>query len=234
MAVNRYADNFSEAYWKKIGENKMPDQVEMNRVPGYQQALHDKGVLSSLVKMANGDSIGLFINLPDSTVQLMVKGVGVRNIRIEDIQISSFFKKADQEAVYDLLSEPLNIVDSKSTIDKEPLNVLQAPKDSQAADSIPMLKPDTTHSEPVFFILNTDKNVRLYFHQADNDNGKDSRAGWNFEMADRWNEVKRNLKAMSAFSVPEYIPTISIGVNKVDAKVIYRAIPPHGQIVLTK
>lgn len=234
MAVGRYTDQFNDAYWSGVEEAAKKESVEMKKVPGYQEALHDRGLLKAQVQMAANDSIGLFLNLPDSVAKMMIKGVSVRDIKIEEIQLSPFFRRADQEAIYDLLSEPMRITFSTATIAQEPLNEVQAPKDSKAADSIPMITPDTSNSQPVFFILNTDKNVRFYVYQTERDNFSDIKAAWNFAIDDRWAEAKKTAGAIFSFRVPEYMPTIKIGINKVDAKVLYRAIPPHGQILLTK
>lgn len=227
-AVNRYVEQFNATY--EVKEEPEGQGVNMYRVPGYHELLKEKGLLSSQVKLARTDSIGLFLNLPDSVAQLMIKGVAVRSIPLQKIGLPSLFSRTSQEALYEWLSEPVLVHTLKATIAKEPVNVVQAPKDS--SDAVPLLKPDTTNREPVFFMLGSDRGLRLYFYQTER-GGRDSRAAFAFEWADRWQEVKQNLRSVFAFRVPPYVPTLRIGISKEDAKVLYRALPEKGRVVIT-
>jgi hypothetical protein len=40
------------------------------------------------------------------------------------------------------------------------------------------------------------------------------------------------MKKVVTFRVPEYHPFIKIRLNRADAKIIYRAIPYHGQVAV--
>lgn len=226
--VNRYVERFNAAYG--VGEEPEGENVNMYRVPGYHELLKEKGLLSSQVKLARNDFIGLFLNLPDSVAQLMIKGVAVRSISLRKIGLPSLFSRTSQEALYEWLSEPVVTKTLKATIAKEPVNVVQAPKDS--SDVVPSLKPDTTNREPVFFILDSDRGLRLYFYQTER-GGQDSRAAFAFEWAYRWQEVRQNLRSLFTFQVPPYVPTLRIGISKEDARVLYRALPERGRIVIT-
>lgn len=228
-AVNRYVKEFNATY----GVAKEPEGkqgVNMYHVPGYHELLKKKGLLSSQVKLARTDSIGLFLNLTDSVAQLMIKGVAVRSIPLQKIGLPSLFRRTSQEALYEWLSDPVVTRTLKATIDKEPVNVVQAPKDS--SDVVPSLKPDTTNREPVFFMLDSDRGLRLYFYQTER-GGRDSGVALAFEWAARWREVKQNLYSVFTFRVPPYVPTLRIGISKEDAKVLYRALPEGGKVVIT-
>lgn len=227
-AVSQYVENFENTYGPK--EDSVGGKVNLFRVPGYHDLLKQRGLLDGLAKLAQTDSVGLFLNLPDSTAQLMIKGVAVRTLPIQEMGLGAMFRHVSDEALYQWLSEPLEVTGSIATIAKQPINVVVAPKDSN--DSIPEVKPDTSHVEPVFFILETNRDVRLYFYETD-DISQDKRAGRMFGWADRWKTAREELKAVFSFTVPEYRPTIRIGVSKEDAKVLYRALPAQGKIVLT-
>ncbi len=228
MAAKRHYDAINKTYWSKQEER---GDKEMYRVPGYHDLLKEKGMLEGLVQLAKSDSIGMFLNFPDSVAQLMVKGVAVHSIPIKEIRAGAFFTSLAPEALYDLLSGPFSVIGSKATIPKEPINVVNAPKDSSEVTAF--IKPDTTHSEPVFIIIDTDKQLRFYIYQME-DNWLDKWACFRFMIDDRWNEARKVIKAAFTFNIPEYIPTVCIGVSKKDAKVLYRALPSHGSIVMTK
>lgn len=227
-SVNRYVKQFNETYGVK--DEEPGGQVNLYRVPGYHELLKEKGLLNSLIKLAKSDSVGLFLNLSDSVAQLMIKGVAVRDIPLREIKLPSLFSRTSQEALYEWLSEPVKTRTLKTTIPKEPLNIVRAPKDS--SDIIPSVKPDTTSSEPVFFMLDSDRKLRLYFYQIERE-GDDFWAGLDFEWTDRWMHVKKDINAVFTFQVPDYTPTLRIGVTKEDAKVLYRALPEYGEIVIT-
>lgn len=229
MAVDRHIDKFNEEYWSRQAEEDKKETVEMHRVPGYHGLLEQKGLLGGLVELAKNDSIGLFLNLPDSVAQLMIKGVAVRNIPLREIHLSPLVVGASPEALYDFFARAFRVTDSRATIDKEPVNVVNAPKDS--SDVIPAIKPDTSNSQSVFFTLDTDKDLRFYFYETGDE--ADGHAALRFEWVDRWAEAKKNMAAISRFKIPDYLPVIRIGVSREDAKVLYRALPPYGQIVLT-
>lgn len=230
LAVSRYVDQFNKDYWNKQEHPDKKETVEMRRVPGYHELLKEQGRLGGLVKLARNDSIGLFLNLTDSLAQLMIKGVAVRSIPVREMNLGPLFARAGQEALYDLLSEPFRVKDFKATIDKEPLNVVQAPKDS--GEVLPAVKPDTSHAEPVCFILDTDKGIRLFFYQTEG-GSPDAKVIRRFEREDKWAAIKNTMRSILAFEVPGYTPTLRIGVSKEDAKVLFRALPPNGQIVVT-
>lgn len=222
MVVRRAIKDVNRAYWEQIGEQ---ERNIWHKVPGYTELLKEKSVLAALVKLAGSDSIGLFLNLPDSVAQLMIKGVSVRNIPLQKIHWSRFFERLDTEVEYDLFSVPLQVEFSEATIVKEPINTVQAPKDS--ADVIPQLQPDTAHTDPVCFVLNTDRKVRFYFYETER-SGK----AFLFDCKDRIRATGSVLKAMTGLDGSSYVPTIRIGLSREDAKVLYRALPWKARIVV--
>lgn len=229
MAERRSVERFNREYWKRAEKMDEHLKQQMYRVPGYMELLREKGMLSALVKMAASDSIGLCIDLNDSVAQLIVKGMSVRNISVKEISMSAFFREADVEAVYDLFSRPMQITGHQATIAKEPVNVVEAPQDS--SDVIPVVVPDTTNAEPVFFLLETDQGIRFFFYQTE----KGVRDSWQrfcFDVSIRWREMKAVVAAILHGRLPEYVPTIGVGVSKADAKVVYRALPWRGKVAV--
>ena len=70
-AATRYVEQFNATY--EVKEEPEGQGVNMYRVPGYHELLKEKGLLSSQVKLARTDSVGLFLNLPDSVAQLRLR-----------------------------------------------------------------------------------------------------------------------------------------------------------------
>jgi len=227
--VNHTVRAFDDAYFE-TSDRADDDTIDLCAVPGYIELIKERAFLSSRVKMASSDSIGLLINLPDSSIQLLIKGLPVRSVRIADYDVSPFFKRVNQEALCSMLSSPMTITGMHATFKKDPVNVKIAPRDTsevQVAD-----KPDTTDFEAVFFTLDTDRNVRFFFEQQEDTIFVDRFARFFFDLRDRAGNLWSNLKAMVLFDTPVYTPYVKIWLPKAEAKIIYRAIPREGLIVL--
>lgn len=230
QAVSRQVVQWN-TLWQTRAEGKISGKrVEMQGVPAYDELLRRRGVLQGMVEMARGDSVGLLLDLPDSTARLVIKGLTVREVPIRCIELSSFFSCLSWEALYELLSGPFRTETFRSTIPKEPFNIVQAPKDSGYA--IPAVQPDTTHSEPVFFLLDTDKEVRFCFYQTEG-GWPDCWVNFVFGWTERYRKVKADLDSLLCGRMPAYRPVVRIGISKADAKVIFRALPVRADIVLT-
>jgi len=230
-AVNRSVKDFDNAYFASL-EQKEGDTINLCAIPGYIDMIRDKAFLSSQVKLADSDSIGLIINIRDSTIQLLIKGLPVRSVTIDEYEVSPFFQRANQEAIYSMLSSPLTITRMQATFMKNPVSVKIAPKDTlQAVESV---KPDTTDFEAVFFTLETDRNIRFFFEQQEDTVGADRRARFLFDLKDRTRSASATMKAVARLKTPPYVPYIKIWIPKAEAKIIYRAVPREGLIVLTQ
>jgi hypothetical protein len=231
LVVNQAVRTFDNAYFASL-EQKEGDTIDHCSIPGYIDLIREKAFLGSQVKLAEADSIGLIINIRDSVIQLMIKGLPIRNVKIGEYDISPFFQRANQEAIYSMLSSPMKITGMQATFKKDPVNVKIAPKDTSMA--VVDAKPDTTDFEAVFFTLNTDQNVRFFFEQQEDTVGADRRARFFFDLKDRSKNAKATMKAVAKFNVLPYIPYIKIWIPKAEAKIVYRAIPREGLIVLTQ
>ncbi len=231
FAVNRTVNNFDTAYFTSLEQDEN-DTINQCAIPGYIDMIRQKAFLSSQLKMAETDSIGLLINVRDSVIQLLIKGLPVRTVSIDEYDVSPFFHRANQEAIYSMLSAPMTITGMQATFRKDPVNVKIAPKDT--TEAVTDAKPDTTDFEAVFFTLDTDKDIRFYFEQQEDTIGADRRARFFFDLRDRTRNTAATMKDVVRLRVPPYVPYIKIWIPKAEAKIIYRAIPREGLIVLTQ
>jgi hypothetical protein len=182
------------------------------------------------VLMAESDSICLALNLSDSTAVLEINGVTVHKAKVSGITISKVFEKADEYSVTSLFATPFTVGNDYSTIKKEPLMIKMAPKDT--SEYKPDILPDTTSSEAVNYILEMENGARLYVYQNVGENEGGGLNLFFFDLNARLRNIRNNLKSIFTLKVPEYHPTIRIRMAKSDAKIIYRALPKHGQIAV--
>jgi len=230
-AVNHTVRAFDDAYFASL-EQKEGDTINQCSIPGYIDLLRRKAYLSAQVKMAESDSIGLLINIRDSIIQLQIKGIAIRTVKFYEFDVSPFFHRANQEAIYNLLASPLVITGMHATFSKEPINVKIAPRDTSEAVISP--KPDTTDFEAVFFNLETDGNIDLFFEQQEDTVRADRRARFFFDLKGRLHDASATMKAIAKFETPPYAPYIKIRIPKSEAKIVYRAIPRESMVVITQ
>jgi hypothetical protein len=193
----------------------------------FLKMLREKACLQSRISMAGTDSIYLTINLSDSIANLEISGVVVHTARISGMKISRLLKKGDQYIISSLLSSALSIEKEISSIEKEPLMISIAPKDT--SEFQPDVIPDTTDFEPVSYILETNNDIRLYFCQDEEESRFNS---LEFDFRDRISNALKSLRSVALLKIPEYKPYIRIHLPRADAKIIYRALPKQGHIVV--
>lgn len=182
------------------------------------------------VLMAESDSICLALNLSDSTAILEINGVMMHNAKVSEIAISKVIEKADEYSVSAMLATPFTIRNDYATLKKEPLMIKMAPKDT--SEYKPDILPDTINSEAVNYMFEMENGTRLYVYQNVGENEGGGLNLFFFDLNDRLRNIRDNLKSIIALKVPEYHPSIKIRIAKADAKIIYRALPKHGQIAV--
>jgi hypothetical protein len=195
--------------------------IKLNREKAFYQAR---------ILMAGTDSLSLAIDLPDSLASLEINGVTVHDAKIIRMKISKIFNKADEYAMSSILSAPLTVKKDYSTIKKEPLMIKMAPKDT--SEYKPDILPDTTNSEAVNYMLEMQNGFRIYIYQQEEKRSDGGFSRLIFDLNDRFRNIWNTLKSIIVLKVPEYHPYVRIRLTKADAKIIYRALPRHGQVSL--
>jgi hypothetical protein len=180
--------------------------------------------------MAETDSIYLTINLADSIVNLEISGVTALTSKTIKQKISKLVKNGNEYIISSLLSKPMTIIKDYSSIEKEPLMIKMAPKDT--SEYQPDIIPDTADYEPVNYIMEMNNGISIYFYQDEKLNPGDNFHQFAFDLSYRLRNVLQTLKSVITFKVPEYHPFIKIRLRRGDAKRIYRALPKQGQIAV--
>jgi hypothetical protein len=196
----------------------------------YLHLLTEKAFLQSRIAMAGTDSSYLALNMTDSSANIEICGVVVHKAKMSKMQTSKILSATNEKAILSLLSAPFSISSSIATIKKEPVLFQMAPKDT--SEYKPDAMPDTTLTEPVNYILETDQGVRIFVYQQENVKMEDRISQFKFDMNYRLKDTWSAIKRVAEFKVPEYHPFIKIRLPRTDAKIIYRAIPKNGQIAL--
>jgi hypothetical protein len=225
----RKLEAINEEYTYRPDEkNKIDERIYSDSA--YLKLLKEKSFLQSRIAMAETDSIYLTINIPDSSVNLEISGVVVHTVRIQKISISKIIKAGNEYIISSMLGKPFSIETSFSTIPREPLMIRMAPKDT--SEFQPDVIPDTADYEPVDYVLEMNNGTRIFIYQSEFPHAGDKMHLFKFDMKYRLQNTLNAIKSIAVFKVPDYHPFIKIRMPRTDAKIIYRALPRHGQIAV--
>jgi hypothetical protein len=229
LAPVRKLREINEKYaFQPDAKNKTDERIYSDS--SFLKLLKEKSFLQSRIAMAESDSIYVTINIPDSTINLEICGVVVHTAKIQKMSISNIIKSGNEYIISSMLSKPFSIENSFSTIPREPLMIKIAPKDT--SEYIPDVVPDTAYHEPVNYVLEMSNGTRLFVYQAEFPHPGDKMHLFRFDMKYRLQNTYNAIKRTVLFKVPEYHPFIKIRIPSADAKIIYRALPVHGQIAV--
>lgn len=195
----------------------------------FKMVNRERSFLKARIAMASTDSLSLSVNLRDSIAVLEINGVTVHTAHIPRFIISKVFRKTDEYAITSMLSSPLNISSDVSSIEKEPVMLKTAPRDT--SEYKPDIIPDTTISKSVNYMLEMDGGIRLYVYGS-GVKRDGSLAFFFFDLADRFRNSLDIFRSVISLKVPDYHPYIKIWMEKSDARIIYRGLPRKGQVAV--
>jgi hypothetical protein len=229
MGIRREINELNRIYsdslvYKKDFEHKLYSDslfIELNK---------EKALLQSKLAMAKTDSIGLTINILDSNACLELNGVIIHKTKITKYKLSRAFNGLDIISFSRIFSQPFVVSNEIASIKKEPIMVKMAPRDT--SEYIPDVTPDTSNFEPVNYILEMENGIRLFVLQSDRDSTGDAYNQFVFDLKDKARNTWNSLKRVSKLNVPYYRLYIKVWIPKSDAKIIYRALPKKGLVVV--
>jgi len=198
--------------------------------------LKEKAWIESRLKMAAGDSIGLSVDLEQRRIQLELKGVVLLSSKIRDFSISGFFLKMDGNVYFNTFGTPLTIEQFKSSIEKNPFKIVQAPKDTIAAQAAAdaAAKKDSLADENVFWTVNFDRDFELNIQGIDSiaESQNKYKLGKGFEFERDLKNIANSFEHILKFTKPVYTPEILISIPENEAKAILRALPRKALVTI--
>lgn len=205
--------------------NSQPDSA-------YFSLYREKAWLETRFQIARTDSISLSVNLKDSLLQLELKGVVLKTTKIMDFEADQFFYQLSPGAYHHLFSTQTQAGSDFSTIEKEPITIKKAPKDSTEVAAPANTEPDSLKREAVHWMMTMDNDVLLKIEGINPEQQKGKWAGHWFWFWQDLRKIKQDLNQTIRFKTPEYQPEIRLTISDTDAKAIYRALPKHPLICI--
>ena len=179
-----------------------------------------------LIELAKKDSIMLSINLRDSLVDLLIKGVPVRKCRISSFAMSQAIPHvARLDSLHTWLYPPFKLLNETATIPKSPIRIMNAPKDTVEAEAMAGQEIPIENND-VHFTLQFNRNltVRIEQEQPPSSTGEFKKK-FAFDMERIFAEARETMKNLRRKKLPDHKLWIELSVSRDDAKAIYRAIP---------
>lgn len=205
--------------------------------PSLMAQMKEKAWIESRLQMASSDSIGLSIDLEKHLIQLELRGVAVMRSKIRDYKISGLFKKMDGNVYFAMFGSPLTVLKYESTIEKNPLKVVVAPKDTIAAANAATTaaKLDSLRDENVFWTVKLDRDFELNIQGIDSiaESQAKYKFGKGFEFERTKDNILNSFQQVIKFQKPTYKPEILISIPENEAKAILRAMPRSGNAKVT-
>jgi len=225
LAVRRYQKNLYKS------EDVMLLSVAQEPNDSTFSLYKDKTWLESRFQITKTDSISLSVNLRDSVLQLELKGVVLKSSKMIDFKIDELFKHLKLGAYHHYFGEPALGESLLATIEKEPLIVKKAPRDSvEFANQSHVI--DSTKQEAVHWLVELDNDISLKIEGVDQNTSGDWLDGKQFWWKQDLERLKTDLSKTFFFEVPDYKPELTIILNESDAKAIFRALPMKPQICI--
>jgi len=198
------------------GTYKMIDTVRTNE--------HHEAYLRSVLKLSKTDSISLLIDLRDSLAFLSLKGVYLFQSKISKVDINKGLKKLPDFLRDSLYSGPMQVDEDISSIERFPIVIKKAPKDTTEANlagSAPVLPIQND----VFVLLAFSNSMVIEIVQQEHELAGTRKAYRNYN----WQYMKwflsKNFQSFTNSDKHGYIYHMKIEIPREDARSIYRALP---------
>ncbi len=189
----------------------------------YLRLYKEKDWLETRLQIARTDSISLSVDLLDSTLQIELKGVVLKESKILDFNADRFLYRLTPAAYHHLLGKQAKADTVISSIVKEPLIIKKAPKDTADVEDGTALI-DTSKVEAVHWVLKLDSQIVLKIEGVD-PNSSDWWAGQKFWLSQDLKQTVNDLSRTVLFKTPEYLPEVRLVIPEADARAFYRALP---------
>ncbi|MDD2279630.1 MAG: hypothetical protein PHD06_05775 [Bacteroidales bacterium] len=192
---------------------------------------HHEAFLKSNILLSKSDSISLLIDLKDSLAILTFKGVSLFETKITSISFNKGLKKLPLFLLDSLYSGPFVATEEISSIEKFPIVIKKAPKDTLEANLL-NAAPILPRQSDVFYLFAFENSMTVEIVQQEK-NIVGSRSSFrNYKKAkSKWFR-NRNLNFLVKADQKGYTYQLSIKIPREDARSIYRALPIKPVVVV--
>lgn len=217
---------------KSAGSAKRAEASSRQRDQNIPLLRLDEAYWQSRLELSKQESIGLALDLVDSTVSVEIRGVPVRKCRIRRFDVGNGIPHLQNRSEFLVrMSKPLKILSETATLPKEPIRIEQAPKDSIEASKA-AARPFVPEIVDVYFILSFGGDLVLEVKQLEKPSSKNSREFARLRMKRNLGQAGRALRSLARFNLPRHEHRVEITLTREDAKALYRSLSKETGCVL--
>lgn len=198
------------------GNRKIIEKIKSNE--------HHEAFLKSTLQLSKHDSISLLVDLSDSMLVLTFKGIYLFESRISSIYMNKGLRRMPLTLRDSLFSGPMEVFSCISSIEKFPLVVKKAPKDTTEA-SLTSSEPQLPRQSDVFFLYEFENGLFIEIGQEEKEligGGKEYRK---YERGKALAFREMYLKSIFYSKEKGYIYYLKIELPREEARAIFRALP---------
>lgn len=207
---------------KSTGSSSKVSQEINSLIRLVRASKHHEAYLRSTLMLSKTDSISLLIDLQDSLAFLSLKGVYMFQSKISHIEINKGLKKMPYFLRDSLYTGPMLLNEDISSIEKFPIVVKKAPKDTIEANQAAPILPI---QNDVFILLAFENRMVIEIVQQENELAGTRSAYRSYKKIYRRWFMTKNLQSLFDPQKQGYIYHMKIEIPREDARSIYRALP---------
>jgi hypothetical protein len=207
--------------------DKMPE-ISNNTI---DDLYREKAFYESELIMSKSDSLVLSLDFPDSLLIIEIKGIPIHSIPLQKFKSTRFFSLIENEAFQEIYSKPQRVINSQATAQKEPIKIVNAPKDTNEYNASPTnTNYDTLAVKLTFVEYETNLGFRMIFIPVEERNFHNWLTEFKFNTKLIWRNFKDAYRSSIQFKIPEYHPTVYIYLSQKDILSMHRALPEHAEV----
>jgi len=225
VPVQREVKSISMNFENKISSNsKNLSKTNTELINKILTSEHHEAFLKSNIQLSKTDSISLLIDLKDSIAVLTFKGVSLFESKITKISFNKGLRKLPMFLLDSLYSGPFQVAEEIASIEKFPIVIKKAPKDTLEANLV-NAAPVLPKQSDVFYFFDFGNSFVLEIGQHEQElvGSKSSYRSYKRSKS-RWLR-KENINALINTEHRGYTYSLSIEIPREDARSIYRALP---------
>ncbi len=212
---------------------EVKDSDELRNLLDQLQHLEiERNVLMNQIQMAKSDSIGLYIDLVDSIVALQIKGVNVRECKIQRFEISPAIKHLKAKGtLINWLETPFTLEQEYATLPKAPIKIVTAPKDTIEANER-KTEPPVIEKSDVQIKLLFSRSLVVEIKQLEAPSAVGHLRNFYHTVQTKVALLREMLAAYLKLQPYQVALRIELDLSQADSKAIYRALPQHAALAL--
>ncbi len=191
---------------------------------------HEVAFKKALVSLAQTDSAGLVINLPDSLMYLQIRGVKVFETKLNDYELDRFAEQLGINAYMKSFGRTSKLTYDTCNYIKEPIVHIDAPEDTTEAKAS-KYSPDTAITRPVKITYWLDNQLVIHVEGLKPEADSFWKASTEF-LSSRIGTIHRFTINYFTGKIERYHPELVLEVENKDALIIYRALHSRAPVVV--